>query len=197
MPFPYGHKFPYTDCHDLNLDWVLEQIKAISHKVDNLENASNRYTDEQIALLRKDVMNDMQALKNDVAKQVTALTAEFERVYEDMQKDLAAMKFELKAGLDSITPRIKQALEEYDTYIKDYISSQLIDVKIVDYFTGQQVTIQQMFDTLAQMHVTNGLTYEELAARNYTYQEIIDICQNGNYSYQELVLNAKTIIPVK
>jgi hypothetical protein len=28
-------RFPYTDFHDLNLDWVIAKIKQLSDKVDN------------------------------------------------------------------------------------------------------------------------------------------------------------------
>ena len=27
----FFHKYPYTDSHELNLDWVLEQIEALKH----------------------------------------------------------------------------------------------------------------------------------------------------------------------
>ena len=32
--------FPYTNFHELNLDWLLRVVKALSDKVDNLENGN-------------------------------------------------------------------------------------------------------------------------------------------------------------
>lgn len=31
------HKFPYTNLHDLNLDWVLNELKELKDKVEELE----------------------------------------------------------------------------------------------------------------------------------------------------------------
>lgn len=197
FPCNYPNKFPFTNLHELNLDWILTQIQAISQKVDDLENASNAYTDEQIKKVKAELLADMDALHDTLNKEFAALSKEFASVQASLKKDLEDMQYQLDAGLSSITPRINQAIKEYDTYIKAYINSQLIDVQVINYFTGEKVSLQTMFDTLAMFHVTNSLTYEQLAARGYTYQEMIDICKRENRTYGDIVMNAATIFPPK
>lgn len=35
MLFPLGHIYPYTDLHDLNLDWILQKVKEVEKEVDD------------------------------------------------------------------------------------------------------------------------------------------------------------------
>lgn len=35
MIFPLGHIYPYTDLHDLNLDWIIRTVKAVTKEVDD------------------------------------------------------------------------------------------------------------------------------------------------------------------
>ena len=195
--FPFtprtGAHYPYTDLHDMNLDWILEQVLAIGNKVAELENVSNAYTDEQIKALRAELLAEMDKLYQQLNKEFAALSSDFDAVQAALKKDLEDMQYQLDAGLSSIAPRINQAIKEYDTYIKAYINSQLIDVQVINYFTGEKVSIQVMFDTLARFNVTNGLTYQQLADRGYTYQEMIDICKRENRTYGDIVMNAATI----
>lgn len=197
FPCNYPNKYPFSNLHELNLDWILTQVMAISQKVDDLENASNAYTDEQIKKLKAELLADMDALHDTLNKEFAALSKEFDDVQVALKKDLEDMQYQLDAGLSSITPRINQAIKEYDTYIKAYINSQLIDVQVINYFTGEKVSLQTMFDTLAMFHVTNSLTYEQLAARGYTYQEMIDICEREHRTYGDIIMNAATIFPPK
>ena len=33
MPSSFSHKYPYTDGHELNLDWIIQKIKQLQIKV--------------------------------------------------------------------------------------------------------------------------------------------------------------------
>ena len=46
-------QFPYSNFHELNLDWILQKIKELDEKVDSIEDRilkqANAYTDCRIA----------------------------------------------------------------------------------------------------------------------------------------------------
>ena len=48
-------QFPYSNFHELNLDWILQKIKELEEKVDSIEDRilkqANAYTDASIAML--------------------------------------------------------------------------------------------------------------------------------------------------
>ena len=46
--WPFGERFPYTDTHELNLDWILKTIKEVSTKFPELEIAINNKLNKAI-----------------------------------------------------------------------------------------------------------------------------------------------------
>lgn len=47
---PVFENFPYTNFHDLNLDWILNEVKALDNKVNNdLYTEINNYITEHLS----------------------------------------------------------------------------------------------------------------------------------------------------
>ena len=63
-------------------------------------------------------------------------------------------------------------------------------IKVINYFTGEKVSIQQMFDYLAALHATSGIDIDTLVARAKTVNEIIAY----SATVTDLVTNGNTII---
>ena len=61
---------------------------------------------------------------------------------------------------------------------------------VVNFFNGEKVTIQEMFDTLAKLHIQDPLTYTEYAEKNITNENLSLL----NISYTDLVLRGKQLI---
>lgn len=172
---------------------VLDAIISTLEKLDSIEELSHKYTDQKIAILRSELLDTIATenakLKTLIADNTSSIAVLSEKIDE--------VAITAKAELNGLREEIQLYFEQYTTWILDYISQNLIDIKVINYFTGEKVTIQDMFNYLAMLHVTTGLTYSELAARNYTYNEIIEKCNTGNYSYSDLIRDAATILPVK
>lgn len=66
----------------------------------------------------------------------------------------------------------------------------VVNVRILNYFTGERVTVQEMFDTLAQLHLENPISYTELAAAGITYTALAAL----NMTYTELAVKGKSFI---
>lgn len=39
----FYHQYPYTDAHELNLDWIIREIKDILTKMDSMEDMRQRF----------------------------------------------------------------------------------------------------------------------------------------------------------
>lgn len=185
-------QFPYTNFHDLNLDWILQEVKTLSEKVDQITadilGQANAYTDEQILKFSGTLDDAVAKLQYSFAQLSTATNQKI----EDMQAQISGFQGVIDADIAGVNAQTDLKIAQSEENIKNYINSQLIDVRVINYFTGKLVTIQQMFDYLAHFHLENAITFDELALRAQTYDDIDAL----NMTYSDLALNGANIIPV-
>ena len=62
----------------------------------------------------------------------------------------------------------------------------LSQIKVINFFTGEMISIQDMFDYLAGLHTTDSIDYDTMAARAKTYTELAAF----NKTYTELTMSA-------
>lgn len=197
------NKYPYLDFHELNSDYILSELAKIDARLDNITEevvakaieAAEGYVDERIA----DVLADFDALR-----------AEFDGVvsdFDDLRAEMADMEEDFSDFVDHVNDRIDYfrdyidaqiravnlrtdaAIEANNEYLLDNMETFLADIKVLNYFTGEYVSIQDMFDYLASLHVTDSISYDTMATRNKTYTQFI----NMNMTYTNLALHGNTL----
>lgn len=148
----FFHNYPYTDFHELNLDWCIVNIKKILNYFEGLDElATITYVDESIAALR------------------TALQAAIDLKLD--RTDFDTFVYELQTSLNSIVNDINvlerataaNAQAIIDTYneLKDYIDSQLIELEVINPMTGNKQPIQQVLNYMADLLRSDSLTAQE------------------------------------
>lgn len=206
---PFQHNYPYSNFHDLNLDWILQKIQEYEERLDGIVDEAvtlaNAYTDQQIAQFRNDFNDLVAQVKQEVADMLSTVDNAIDRLTQE-QKDFIetattqinainervdALEESISASVDGMRAYTDQAILDNNQMLFDYIESAFIDVHVVDYFTGQEVTIQEMFDKLAQFHLQNPLTYNQFAGKEITYAEVSAL----NATYTQLISNAGGLIP--
>ena len=210
MPYgPFPHGWPYSNFHDLNLDWILQKIQDYEARLDGIvEEAvsqANAYTDQQIAQFRNDFNDLVAQVEQEVEDMLSTVDGAIERLTQEQQEFIETataqinainehvdtLEESISASIDGMRAYTNQAIRDNNQMLYDYIESSLIDVHVVDYFTGQEVTIQDMFDKLAQFHLQNPLTYNQFAGKEVTYAELSAL----NATYAGLISNAGGLIP--
>lgn len=68
MLFP-TERFPYTNFHDLNLDWILDQVKKIAEELQQLQQKEDADRDE-IAALEKRLVDFIASIDDDYIRKV-------------------------------------------------------------------------------------------------------------------------------
>lgn len=183
-------QFPYTNFHELNLDWILKKIKELDEKVDSIEDRilaeANAYTDRKVGEVQAEfnaLESDFNSFKADVNAQFAAYTAKQDKAFADFQKLVNAqidlLEQEIRDAKAELQTLLKQANAYTDASIQmvllqlpDIITKNIKNAKVYNLLTGKYVTIQAMFDFLCMFHAPDALTVGELYARNNTVAQI-------------------------
>ena len=99
-------------------------------------NAFKQYIDDQIAIEDKkieDLYGDFDSYKESVDTDLRIMGSEIEGIRES-----------LSSITQSLIARIDIRIAENNDYIFSKIDEGLIDIKVINYFTGELVTIQEM-----------------------------------------------------
>lgn len=173
----FFHNYPYTDFHELNLDWCIVNIKKILNYFEGLDElATVTYVNEQIAEAKAvltAMIDDLEAKKLN-------------------KTDFDTFVYELQISLNSITGNIETLQEAtainaqaiVDTYnsLKNYIDSQLIDLEVINPMTGESEPIQLVLNYMANLLRDNALTAAEYDGAELT-ATAYDALQLTAYNY--------------
>lgn len=201
-------QFPYSNFHELNLDWIIQTVKDLDEKVNSIEdriyNRAKAYTDEQVGQLRNEfneLVNEFVAFKTEVNQMFNQYTAKQDKAFADFQKLVNAqidlLEQEIRDARAELQTLLKQANAYTDASIQmvllqlpDIITKNIKNAKVYNLLTGKYVTIQAMFDFLCMFHAPNALTCGEMYARNNTCTQI----STYNKTCQEFITDASNFV---
>ena len=194
----FNNKYPYSDFHELNLDWILETVSNLENRVDKLKNEfldqANKYTDEKFAEFKNDLAELEQELNivvGELQKQYSEFTRVINAKIQFIQNDIDNLNQKIDAEIIGANEYTNQAIIQNNDYLIEKLSETLGSLLVINFFTGEKITIQEMFDTLAKLHIQVPLTYTEYAEKNITNENLALL----NMTYTDLVLKGKQLIP--
>lgn len=210
----FFNKYPYGNDEVINLDWILERVKYFESQLSSVEErarqAAKDYVDErmeeELRLLKAELTAFKLEVNQNLASQndsISKFKAEVNNRLDAIIEDLDNYKTDISNLVDVLTARVNSLYVYVDNEnlklenrLHQYIASQLLDVKVVDFFTGETVTLQEMFDKLAGFHAQNSLTWEEIGEDypTLTWQEVVNYCSTNSITYSNMVLNSRTIL---
>lgn len=205
----FVNKYPYTDFENLNLDWVIETINRVDKDLAGIKeeciaaalDAVNpriadmeAYVDGKVRDLTNtvnDLSNAFDAFKIDINHDfddfVTAVEADIAR----LTLEIANFKSYIDAQIVSVNARTDNRIAQNNAYIFNVIENDLLaNLTVIDYFTGDAISIQNMFNKLAQLHITDSITYGEIFARGKTYGDITAL----GITYGDILMHGNTLI---
>lgn len=189
-------EYPYTNLQDLNLDWILRKMKKLQEDMDGLLQkaieeataAAKEYVDEQLG----QVYNDFQTLQdnfNTLNNNVIGLNNAFVAFTGNINQQMTALRKYVDDSLTAQQLQMQLMISQNNDYLLSQMETYLGQIKVINYFTGEKVSIQDMFNYLAGLHLQNSINYTTMATRAKTYNQFAAM----NMTYTDLALNGNTL----
>ena len=193
----YNSEYPYTDATRYNSDWALNKIKDLQAQLDNIGdeifNRSKEYTDERVSSFQ----NQVDSMRKELNATESRINSGFDSFKSDVLAQLiifdsriSAFRTEINNDIIGVNARTDEAIKQNNEYLINELSVELSKLRVVNYFTGESVTVQEMFDYLCNLHAENGITYEELITLEKTFDSLAGL----RVTYTQVAINGKLVI---
>lgn len=194
----FWNKYPYTDFHELNLDWLLNEVSQIEKKLDTLKDELKAeltvelkaYVDSELANVISQ-FNALEALVNSLSNQFIELKTEFAQYEITINGKITDLTNYINSQIQACNDRTDILIASNNQFILEQMGEQLRNLKVLNFFNGELVTVQEMFNTLAKLHLTDSIAYNQITARGYTYGSIEAL----NLTYEDIVMHGNTLLP--
>lgn len=193
----YNSEYPYTDATRYNSDWALNKIKDLQAQLDNIGddifNRSKEYTDERVSAFQ----NQLDNMRKELTYTENRINSGFDSFKSDVLAQLLifdsridAFRTEINNDIIGVNARTDEAIKQNNEYLINELSVELSKLRVVNYFTGESISVQEMFDYLSNLHVENGITYDELVALEKTFDALAGLL----VTYTQVAINGKLVI---
>lgn len=205
---PWNIKYPVQNGEMINLDWIINKVKELETNLDELEArvlaaalaATKEYVDEEMAGIRHDfaeLSEEVASLRLYFDEKIVELQTQYDTFTRAVDNSINrlvnrinAFEEDMRAAIIGVNALTDLKIEQNNEYILEKIAEGVVNVRVINYFTGERVTVQEMFDTLAQLHLENPITYTELANSTISYAALAAL----NMTYTELAVKGNSFI---
>ena len=114
------HLFPYTDFHDLNLDWILKQIKEFREELAEIEDYGERIT--QLEVETDKLERDLTTLDNSLKAFENATRQTEERLQHQIRDNVTSIN-NVKSYAISIDNKYAGEIKRVDSRVDNLVSA--------------------------------------------------------------------------
>lgn len=193
----FFNEYPYTNYHNLNLDWVIGKLKEVEASIvgikEAIEGDVRAYVEETMRpyeIRLNHLIEEVGSLTDEVSDILAQYDREIDQFKVDVNEAIAKIRRDLQTSIDAVNALTDTKIENNNIYLLNQISENFgAAVRVVNPFTGSWVSIQEMVDYLSDFHISDSITYEEMADRALTYNQFVAL----GITYTQLLLNGNTL----
>lgn len=193
LPLVYDDALSYIE----QLGKVTYKINEVIQAMNDLEldilGQANAYTDAKVEGLDARI-NGIISQVNEIVNELRIENAQFiEQVnskVNELEGEVDGFNDALVATANTINARTDMVVQQNNEALLREMQRYLANILVLNYITGEEMSIQDMFNFLCLYHLTDSITYGDLATKNCSYQTL------ANYlmTYTQLVTNGGSII---
>ena len=190
----YNYEYPYTDSNRYNADWLLNKMKELEGRLDGILEEALKLTKEYVDTRLSEYQAQIEQIRDEiqaVSDRTDELSYEVIRQVVRLEGLISDAERKAESLFIIANNRTDLQIERNNEYIFREIQDNILsNITVINYFTGEHTTVQDMFDYLASLHLQNAITYNGLRDKNLTYTELIA----KSITYTELVKNGATLL---
>ena len=190
----YNYEYPYTDPNRYNADWLLNKMKELEGRLDGILEEALKLTKEYVDIRLSEYQAQIAQIRNEiqaVSDRTDELSAEMVQQVMRLEGLISDAERKAESLFIIANNRTDLQIERNNEYIFREIEDNILaNITVINYFTGEHTTVQDMFDYLASLHLENAITYNGLRDKNLTYAALIA----KRITYTELVKNGNTLL---
>lgn len=115
---------PYTNYHDLNLDWIITEMKKLDAKVTELDAWAQQHQGEYLELLDR-----VDRLESEIDTFETQIRSEFDKLKADQEAEFEQLKAETKATITAEVNRLESLVTQAIAHLENEFNRMLIEVR--------------------------------------------------------------------
>lgn len=190
----YNYEYPYTDPNRYNADWLLNKMKELEGRLDGILEDALKLTKEYVDIRLSEYQAQIAQIRNEiraVSDRTDDLSEEIVQQVVRLEGLISDAEYKAESLFIIANNRTDLQIERNNEYIFREIEDNILaNITVINYFTGEDVTVQDMFDYLASLHLQNAINYNGLRDKNLTYTELVA----KSITYTELVKNGATLL---
>lgn len=193
---PFWNRYPYTDFHELNLDWVISELKRIEESLVGMKEeieadtiaAAEAYVDDKLSGFLAE-FNELKREFRLLQDNFDSLDSDFVTLSNRVESLFTQLDNKIDASVVAVNQRTDLRLQDMYNQIFEDLTTSLAQIKVINYFTGKLVSVQDMFNYLAGLHLNDSIDYDTMALRAKTYTQFA----NMNMTFENLVAHGNTL----
>lgn len=193
LPLVYDDALSYIE----QLGRITKKINEVIESMGSMElevlAQANAYTDQQITLRLsnvEDIVNEVKILAEELDIEYNEFKASVNKTVGELETEIDGFNAQLIASVNAVNERTDMVVAQNNEALLREMQRYLSNILVTNYITGEEISIQDMFDYLCLFHLDNPITYTELNAKQNTYTQLAAY----QMTYTDLIVNGKTII---
>ena len=176
--------YAYTD------ERIAETFEEVNQKIRELEQLIAD-TERDFQALVDETVRTFQSLIDDLQSQYNRFTQYVNAQLDAMDREIGTLDTKLDNSVTALRTEMDLKIQLNNEYLIEEVTENLPSLmKVWNVLEGTQMTIQQMFDYLAYLHIVDGIDVQTLASRQLTVSYIAGL----HRTVRDCVMYGNTIL---
>lgn len=170
-------QWPYVNFHELNLNWIVQQMGEIRKEYEEVKQLSNDLQDlkdkyTEIYALYGDLENDFNVFTNKITNDFSTYSLELDLKFEQQAQNMQDQFTILQSNVNAILGGFNTRLTQMDIKLDNALDNLADSIRMYNPFTGIDEPMSNVIYQLASFHMQDALTagaYDAMALTAATY----------------------------